>query len=425
MHKDLKFPESFPNNDEELFLKLILCNEPDFPGLWEQWLKENRFDDIDFATMGLVPLLYLQLRKFAIKNEITPAIGPLFSEIPKITGRIKGIYKLAWFKNQMLMDTVSKIVLLFNQKNIPVMLLKGIPLLLNVYKDTGARFLGDADILIEPQFAPQVVNLMLSNGWSYKDINPSLSANRELAVNSLNRITHATTFINEQKIEIDIHWNVFHIDNQWNALELLFLKKTGPKVFNDLHWKNSQEILIKGVHCRTLCIEDILIHIIAHGAGGNKHRPFRWVADAVHIIRNSEINWEFLLENTKKFDLNVELYFGISYLIKHNFIDVSDSVVREISKLPLKEKKIKQYYKSSKVERYSLLGNNLPFLWYRYWNFEQKKAFPLNYFYFIDYLSKSWGLDKKRQIPLFILGKYKKIISYYLNRSKNLLLNKE
>jgi hypothetical protein len=406
----LKFPESFPDKGEEQFLKLILSNDEDFISLWEQWQKEIIFDDLDYATVGLLPLLYLRLKKFKIQNEIT--------------GRIKGVYKLAWFKNQKLLDTVGKIIEIFKINDIPIIILKGLPLLLYVYKDPGARFLGDADILINPGQAEKAMNLMLKNGWTFK-YHPFISTINQSNISVLNKVTHATTFKNKDNIEIDIHWNVFHIDTRWNFFDLLFLKKDGPAIFNELHWKNSGQITINNVQTKMLCVEDMLIHVIAHGARGSRYRALRWVADAVNIIRNFDINWNFFIENSKKFDLNVEIYFALAYLGKNFPKEVPELVLKEISNLPLNRKKIIQYQKITATQRFSLLGNNLPFLWYCYWNFEAKGRFPVSLYNFAGYLCNNWGLTKKRQIPLFILGKYKKIITHYFNLSKNFIFNPE
>ncbi|MBY0376735.1 nucleotidyltransferase family protein, partial [Patescibacteria group bacterium] len=122
---NLKFPKSFPNQKEEEFLRLILSTDEDFPKLWNEWKASIPFEDIDPATTGLLPLVYLRLQKLQIKDELT--------------GKISGIYKLAWVKNQRLLSVVKEVADICHEENIPILTLKGIPLLLEVYKNMGAR----------------------------------------------------------------------------------------------------------------------------------------------------------------------------------------------------------------------------------------------------------------------------------------------
>jgi hypothetical protein len=57
------------------------------------------------------------------------------------------------FVNQRLLAVIKEVILECTQENIPVLIMKGVPMILDVYQDIGARFLGDADFLIHPEHA--------------------------------------------------------------------------------------------------------------------------------------------------------------------------------------------------------------------------------------------------------------------------------
>lgn len=383
--RNFKYPKSFPNKEEELFLKLILSNENDFEELYYKWEKEVVFDDISYSILRLMPSLYLRLKNLNIVDD-------------KV-GRIRGMYKMAWYKNQLILNSVKNVIFLFNKENIPVISLKGIPLIENVYKDPGARFLGDADILVDPKYIEKVINIMRANSWKYLYQSPFYinRFNKPLE----NKILKEVTFINHQDVKIDIHWGLFMF---------IFNENREHPMSYDEVLKHSIDFDMKGAKYKMPCIEDMIIHIIVHGAEGNNNRTLRWIADVVKIIRTIPINWEFLIERIRKFEVAMEFNVAFSYLLKNFSISVPESFIQELSKLPIDNYKIKEYYITTNTIRSSLLGT-LPYLWRGYWLHERKGNFFTSWYYFIDYVCQSWGIAKKRQIPAFIIEKYKKRIN--------------
>ena len=84
------FPNSFPKESETQFLKLVLCSDTEFEPRFLEWKASTIFDKIDYATTRLMPLLYLRLESLGIDDPIR--------------GRLKGIYRLAWFSNQKILN---------------------------------------------------------------------------------------------------------------------------------------------------------------------------------------------------------------------------------------------------------------------------------------------------------------------------------
>jgi len=386
MHQ-LSFPKSFPDSEELFFLNLLLCKDADFLLLYEEWKSRVVFDDIDYATLGLLPLLYKRLQKFNLKD--------------KTTAKIRGVYKLAWVKNQCLFRSLSEIVPLLESHGISVLVLKGVPLLMTVYKDVGARFLTDADILISPGNVKKVLQIMSEAGWRIQNLRfPSYN---HFSEESLQRIVKEATFINQQGIQIDIHWRLF--DRSDNRADIF--------KFDDFLGR-STAFHFKNVKYNKLAPEDMLIHVITHGAEGNMHRPFRWVADAVTIIRSSDINWNQLFEEIRKSDYVVEMYVAFSFLLQHNFIVLPDFFVQSLSAIPLLKTDIKKYYQMANTPYEYVWFGSVPRFWQTYWKYESRGVLPISLYYFVDYLSRAWGFTNKWEIFPFVFRKFKSRIEYYL-----------
>jgi len=378
--RNFKYPKSFPNKEEELFLKLLLSSEDDFPKLWKQWKDQIVFDHLDYATSKLIPFLYLRLKESDIADNMT--------------GRIRGAYKFTWYKNLLIIDAAKNVVSLLNKENIPVILLKGVPLLANIYKNTGARSLGDADILVAPKHIKKAVDIMTANDWKYSYQSPFYINNNSESPSG--KVIKEITLINNQNVQIDMHWSLF----------LSKENKEYPMSFDEV-FKYSIDFDLKEVQCKIPCYEDMIIHIIVHGAEQIRQRTLRWVLDVVSIMRTVPIDWKFLIERIKKFEVAVELNVAFSYLLKNFSIPVPESFIEELSKLPIKKDKIKQYYKIANNNEITL-HRKILFLWNGYWLYERKGNFFTSWFYFIDFVCRNRGIIRKQQIPAFIIGYIKK-----------------
>lgn len=388
--KDFKYPKSFPTKEEELFLQMLLSGKDDLPKLWQQWKSRIVFDQLDKAVSKLIPFLYLRLKELNIPDD----------EI-KI---IKGVYKHTWYKNLLVMESTKNVISLLSGENIPVILLKGLPLLTNAYKNTGARSVGDADILINPKHVEKAVEIMKARSWEY--LYQSTFSQNRFSNPLANKYIKEITFINNQKIQIDMHWNIFLFSFKEN--------KEHPMSYDEV-FNHSIDIDLKGIKCKAPCNEDMLIHVIVHGAEQIFLRTLRWVLDAATLIKNTPIDWEFLIERIKQFDVAVELNVAFSYLVKNYSLPVPESFMKELSGLPMKKNKIKEYYRITNNTEFILFGKIL-YLWHGYWLYERKGNLFTSWYYFFDYACKSLGIKSKRQIPAFIMEKYKQRIGLLLNR---------
>src|ERR1019366_6595553 len=137
-----------PTPDQILLLRASLLSGQDVATAWKAWRERVNFDDIDAASYRLMPLLYKNLRRENIEDELL--------------GRLKGIYRHTWSRNQLLFHEAGRVLKAMNDAGISVLVLKGATLANSFYSDAGLRPMNDFDFMVpldEAFRAFEVMNL--------------------------------------------------------------------------------------------------------------------------------------------------------------------------------------------------------------------------------------------------------------------------
>lgn len=389
---NLSYPKSFPNKQEELFLKLILSEDKDFPKLFESWKQVTPFDGIDSAMLHLLPLAHIRMKNLGMQED-------------SLYGKIKGIYKNAWVRNQQLIGVTRNIALECANRGIPMMMLKGLALMLDIYQDPGARFTGDADIAIPPEYAKQAISMMLDIGWKYrKPWMPDVNNPSE----SLYFVSKSTDFDKRQGTAIDLHWNIFGLYHHAKKLDILLLRDTISSIcYRKVFWESAVPISKEDFPALRLSNEDLLIHVIIHGEEDALDRPLRWVTDAATIIKKFPIKWDLVVHRCEKFDFTIEILLGLRYLKENIGLPIPPETLTALSKIGTQPHQIKEFYQRGTIfgsDRFSPL-NNLLMLWYAYWKYEPRGKFPKTIFGYVRFTFRSLGISNPKMF-LFVLVKY-------------------
>lgn len=390
MSHTMSFPLSFPNTEEESFLRLLLTDREHFRELWEAWKTTIVFDEIDFATLRLLPLLYMRLREAGITND-------------KYVGKIRGVYRMVWARNQRLINEVAAVADTCRERGIDVLLLKGLALLIDMYRDPAARFLGDGDILIKKEDVPRVFEILEELGWTCVD--PSVSLKHNARYEGLFEVTHAVAFRNKTGVEIEVHWHVFHVELERDLLRLLLLLSPHNRANTTLSWQRARAIKLKEVPVKMLSYEDMLVHVIVHGAEGNdNHRTLRWVVDAAYVINTTSLDWDRVLEITRDGAHIVAMRYGITYLKDKMHTDIPSAFVSKLMQLTYSSREHRNYLRRTRVW-FPPLGN-FPSLWYRYWKYESRGSYLERVRHFSPYLKQAWSVSPTESLLTFIYRKY-------------------
>jgi hypothetical protein len=389
--KNLPYPKSFPTADEKEFLQLIVCSDADFTLRWNTWTSSHDFDDVDETKWHLYSLIYGRLVDLNMEHD------PLF-------GRIKGIYKMIWVRNQQILAAAKDLCVILGSRNIPVTFLKGIPMLVDVYQNTGARLTGDVDIFIPPEYAPVAVAAIAESGWKYwKPWMPDVNN----PVPSMYHVTKSTDFINRYDVVADIHWNIFGLYHHVRPIDVLLLRKDISTIaFRDAYSKGAVPIHDRDIVALRLGNEDMLIHAVVHGSENAIARGIRWVTDAAAIMRAYDINWTLIAERAHAFGLSLELWMAFRYLHEEIELDIPQDFLDTLSGVPFTQSQIREFNRRANLtggERFSPM-NNLLMFWYAYWTYEPKHP-RKTIIGFIRYAARSLGIDRPGMFR-FIANKY-------------------
>lgn len=217
---------------------------------WDRYLT---IDQIDAASMRLIPLYFKLAQRYGVKIENE--------------GICKGVYLKSWYayKTQGLMPLGTLLEALGSHEAI---FLKGVALRGTVYRhDPPTRPADDIDFLVQPSQARAVVETLMLRGFLPE---------AKLSIETFTSLRHGVN-LSKGEVNLDVHWSVVPI-----CLDPGYLTRI---------WTRCQEAE-NGV--KVLSDTDSLIHCLIHGYGSNVIAPIRWIVDAALLIRKGGIDWALL-----------------------------------------------------------------------------------------------------------------------------------
>jgi hypothetical protein len=292
-----------PTPTQELLLRAALLSGAEAAGAWSQWRACADLDHLDPGCFRLLPLLYHNLKAQG-------ACDPLMN-------KLKGIHRMAWCKNQDLLERFALLLTALHEERIGTMVLKGAAVTLLHYRDHGLRPMQDLDILVRPEAAPAAVALLERLGWKPQRALPQ--GGRA----SFFETIHSISFANAAGRECDLHWHVL--------TECCY-----PRADDDF-WEASAPLDMHGARTRALCPADQLLHVCVHGARWNAVVPIRWVADAMVILRTSpELDWHRLVAQARERRIVLPLRETLQYLRDLLNAPLPAGALEELASLPVR-----------------------------------------------------------------------------------------
>ena len=288
---------------QELLLRAALLNGREAIDAWSEWKSCVDIDDIDLLDPGsyrLLPLVYRNLNNQRVED-------PLMM-------KLKGIYRLTWYKNQMLFHTIANLLRSFHKAGIETMVLKGAALTFFCYKDYGLRPMNDFDVLIHTGQALQAVHLLKELGWQPRNFEPS---------EDYISVSYSHGFVDNSNRELDLHWHLLSQNRNEGA--------------DDAFWEGAVLTKVHDIPVYLLNTTDQLLHICVHGAKWNDIPSFRWVADAFMVMKNalSEIDWNRLITQAKKRRLILPLKDTLNYLRDSFDAPIASKFLQSIKDIPV------------------------------------------------------------------------------------------
>jgi len=290
----------FATREQELLLQAALLEGEDAISAWQQW--KNMVDlegHPDYWAYRLFPLLYKNLQRYGVKDPFMK--------------RLKGIYRLAWYKNQRFFYDMSKVLKYLHNAGIQTLILKGAALTVLIYKNYSVRPMADIDILVPTSQISLTINLLKDAGWT--PITHSIDGNLSYQ--------HSMQFKDQFGKELDLHWHPF-------------FGSCGNNFDRDF-WEGSVSIQLAGVSTLALNPTDTLLHVIVHGARWNPEPPIRWIADAMSLINSSdkEIEWTRFINQAKKHKVVLRVKEALHYLQDKFQACIPMPIMEQINQIPI------------------------------------------------------------------------------------------
>ncbi len=294
---------AFTNPSEELLLTAALIEGPLGLAAWDKWKREVDFEShMDYSSFRILPILYKNLANQSVSD---PLIG-----------RLKGIYKHSWFKNQQLFLKTAKVLQFLKNQNIRCMLLKGAALSIQAYEDNAIRSMADVDFMIHVSDFKKANQHLLQQGWK----SPYKQPLKEII-----KYRKSIQYINSIGEEIDIHWSPY---NEYN------------RDYLDDIWQNAEKIRFANMETWAPSLTDSLIHVIIHGSCWNEERTFRWITDASVILNKKadQIDWDRFIEIAQRNTIGSRVNDAIKYLNNQNFATVPSEVIEQLEQVKPRQK---------------------------------------------------------------------------------------
>lgn len=285
----------WPSREQRLLLTAALAPDDEALAAFRTWQASiDITGDFGWESVRLLPLVYHRL-------QVIGAREPLM-------GRLKGVYRKAWFENHRLFHDTEPVVAHLLANGIDVLLLKGAPLIGSYYANHALRPMTDLDIAIRPDALRRALTLLEQIGWRCTT-DPN---ERRL------RFVHALQFRGPESGEVDLHYRV-----------LVEANRAGS---DDTFWAHTESAAFGGTIVRQLDPTFMLLHVIMHGVRWNVETPIRWIPDAFTIIRErgTSIDWPRLVSFAKEQRLTHRLGLGLEYLANEFDAKIPADVVRAL-----------------------------------------------------------------------------------------------
>lgn len=236
----------------------------------------NTVPKLDYSKDVMWDKIMEEAKAHSIRGLLYPAIKSITNkDISK--EMIESWKKIAFFEavNQSKhIKNTADILALFNENNIPVIVLKGL-IIREYYPKPDLRTMCDSDIIIHKADIDKVRQLLIDRNFSEEE-----DAGHHIAFKRGN----------------------FNLEVHWTLANESFRK--GQECFQEKIWEDAIEVKVGGVKTLSLALEDLALHLCAHMASHMAITGFgiRQLADLALLVENEghNINWNnFMIKSEK------------------------------------------------------------------------------------------------------------------------------
>lgn len=347
-----------PTAEQLLVLHAGLDPAPAAAAAWQSWRAAVEFDDVDHGSTRLLPLVYRNLGAAAFDAEVA--------------GRLKGLYRRSWSHNQLIFKRAAEAIALLERAGIETLVIKGASLALLSYGDVGVRPMDDVDVLVPLERTTAAIDVLSAAGWKPDHEDPP----------AWTEVHHSLGFAGPDRGELDLHW--FSL---WQ-----------PASDGEL-WRASVPLELAGTTTRAPCPADQLLLACVHGTPWSPLPPFRWVADAVTVIRSAgeKLDWDRVVAEAERRRLTVAVAAALDYLGEEFGAPIPPAVLAALRAAPASRHERTAFRAACQPD--SPL-RTLRMAWDRYRRLRELDTGAPPPGNFVSFARSFWGLDSIWQLPL-------------------------
>jgi len=361
----------YPDRDQLLLLEICLLRDPDAARrAWKKWKERVNLDDLDPSCFRIMSLVYRRMIELGIDD--------------RDAGRIKGVYRYHWTRNQIAWRGKDRIVRALGELGIDTLLLKGAALSRTVYPEPTTRGMHDLDILVPVPAAEAAMALLKKEGWIAQHFD---------AVRTI-ELFHGCSFLHPEYGELDLHWHVMRS----------CCRSDGDAEL----WAAARSLVAEGIRTKVLCPADMFLHACEHGMHPSPASALQWMVDATFIIRNSSapFDWARLVDQARKFRLVLMVRRTLRFIRRHFEPSIPAEVIRKLAFTPTAPRDHIAYFLAGRLEGEEGLLHRIGVAGGHYLNLtsgqplrERLLGFPL-YFRLLSHERRPWHVVFNEEVRI-------------------------
>jgi hypothetical protein len=268
----------WPTAAQLQLLRAALWTGDEARAAWAEWQRTENLGALDISSWQLLPLAWRNLTAQGVADEVL--------------AECRGYYRFHWARNQVLLRQAREQVRGWQERGLPVVVLKGVALLADSYRDAGVRPMADYDLLVPLERREEAADWLRAAGWQRQ---------MEWEWEQVTAETQPGFNWIRGEERLDLHWHVLH-------------RSLRPEVTREF-WARTRPLRLDGLDTRQLGPEDALLHVCGHGVSYTHQAPFRWLADAAWILRRAgpDFDWGRVTAMAELTGTALALRHGLDY----------------------------------------------------------------------------------------------------------------
>lgn len=273
--------------------KTLIRESLNYISAWKDILQTARLERV-------AELLYINLKAFS-------------GDIPAwVLESLKRQYLFNLKRNLMLLHIIQPLLKSVTDAKLKAVVIKGLRLAWDVYKDPGLRNFLDVDFFVAPCERLRFLALMKKLGYEIpEEAMPESSRDQK----SLDNLIFRPVF-KKGILKIEIH----------HSLPGLHL----PLLQENKLWKDSRFIQLNGSSARVLSLEYEICTLCMH-AQQHSYSRLMWLADIAEIAADPQLNWDKVLKIGREEKIEENLFFSLSMVNEFWEASVPPKVLERIS----------------------------------------------------------------------------------------------